>query len=183
MRVHRPQSLRLGASVVSIGAFDSVHRGHQVLIRRMVGSARRLDAPAVVYTFDPPPRSYFQNAPVLTPLAQKLDRLTSLGVDEAIVARFDAAYAARGPQELIEEIVELNPFEVWVGRDFRFGEDRKGDVSTLRRYFEVRPVEPICSGNGKVISSSLVRNLVSGADLEEARLLLGWGIRTRKGSV
>lgn len=175
MRVHRPQSLRLEDSLVSIGAFDGVHRGHQSLIRCMVERAKRLDAPAVVYTFDPPPRSYFQNAPVLTPLVQKLDRLVALGVEEAIVARFDADYSVRAPQELVEELVELNPLEVWVGRDFRFGEGRKGDVSTLRSHFEVRSVEPVCCEDGRVISSSLVRNLMSEADLEEAQLLLGWG--------
>lgn len=75
MRIHPANTLVLPASVVTVGAFDGVHLGHQVLIRQAVARARTLGVPSVVYTFDPPPRCYLQRVPILTPLDSHIDTL------------------------------------------------------------------------------------------------------------
>lgn len=127
-----------------------------------------------VYTFDPPPRTYFTGARVLTPLPEKLRRLDTLGVDDVVVARFDANYATRGARTFLEEIATLNPLEIWEGQDFRFGGDREGDLNTLRAHFVVRTVQPLRCDAGEIISSSRVRILLMRDEQEKARGLLGW---------
>ncbi|MEW6638219.1 MAG: FAD synthetase family protein [Actinomycetota bacterium] len=174
MKVYPDQTLCLPGSVVTIGAFDGVHRGHQALIGRAVDRARELDVPAVVYTFDPPPRAYFQGAPVLTPLARKIRRLRVLGPGYVVVAGFDAGYAARSAEDFLEELAALNPSEVWVGVDFRFGRGGAGDVDALATRFRTRSFEPVQCGEGEVISSSRVRRLLAQGATGEARALLGW---------
>lgn len=126
MSVRPAKTLKLPASVVTIGAFDGVHRGHQALIRRAKDRAVLLGVPAVVYTFDPPPRAFFQAALILMPPAEKLRRLEGLGVNHVVLASFDTEYATRGPQAFLDELEALSPREVWVGCDFRFGGRREG---------------------------------------------------------
>jgi len=128
----------------------------------------------VIYTFDPPPRTYFKGAPVLTPLPEKLRRLRVLGADHVVVARFDANHATRSVRTFMEELAALNPLEIWEGSNFRFGGDRKGDLDTLRARFTVQAADPIVCDTGKIISSSRIRTLISRNEPDEARELLGW---------
>jgi len=174
MEMYPDQTLQLPGSVVTIGAFDGVHRGHQALIGRAVNRAGELGVPAVVYTFDPPPRAYFQGAPVLTPLARKLRRLEALGPEFVVVAGFDAGYAARSAEDFLDELAALSPSEVWVGPDFRFGRCGAGDVDALATRFRTRVFEPVQCSRGEVISSSRVRRLMALGATGEARALLGW---------
>lgn len=173
MRVHRDGVVRLPGSVVTIGTFDGVHRGHQALIRRAVGRAARLGVPSVAYTFDPPPKAVLKDAPVLTPLSEKIRRLGALGLDHAVVASFDEDYAARGTGEFLEELEALSPLEVWVGPSFRFGRGQAGDPETLGARFATRVFEPVRCGGGKIISSTRVRALLARGATGEARSLLG----------
>ncbi|MEW6635316.1 MAG: hypothetical protein AB1425_00720 [Actinomycetota bacterium] len=78
MEVYPHRTLRLPGSVVTVGTFGGVHRGHQALIGRVADRARELGVPAVAYTFDPPPLAYFQEAPVLAPLGRKIRQLRTL---------------------------------------------------------------------------------------------------------
>lgn len=176
MLTHPAEALRLWDSVMTIGAFDGVHRGHQALIRRAVDRAARLGVPSVAYTFDPPPKAVFGDAPVLTARPEKTRRLEALGLDHAVVATFDAAYAARSAEDFLEELADLNPFKVWVGPDFRFGRGQAGDVKMLARRFAVRSLEPVQCLKGRVISSSRVRDLLRRGALGEAQSLLGWDV-------
>lgn len=111
MRVHPANTLTLPASVIAIGAFDGVHRGHQKLIGEMVKRSKDLGVPSVVYTFDPPPRAYFEGARILTPIQEKLRRLFELQVDHVVVANFGAAYIARSAADFIRELANLHPVE------------------------------------------------------------------------
>lgn len=174
MLIHPSEALRLWDSVVTVGAFDGVHRGHQALIRRAVDRAVRFGVPSVAYTFDPPPKAVFGGAPVLTARPEKTRRLEALGLDHAVVATFDAAYAARNAEDFLEELADLKPVEVWVGPDFRFGRGQAGDVKMLARRFAVRSLEPVQCLKGRVISSTRVRDLMKRGALSEARSLLGW---------
>lgn len=181
MQVHRAGDLRLLGSIVTIGAFDGVHRGHQALIRKVADRSRSAEVPSVVFTFDPPPRTYFQGAVVLTPLPEKLRRLEGLGVDHVVVAQFDAACVDRPPSSFIDELAALVPREVWVGMNFRFGRGRSGDVRTLEEKFTTQVLEPLRCREGKVVSSSRVRDLLSRDALTQARELLGWEVERMGG--
>jgi riboflavin kinase / FMN adenylyltransferase len=174
MRIHPANTLALPASVVTVGAFDGVHLGHQTLIRQLVDRSRILGVPAVVYTFHPPPRCYFQQVPMLTTLDTKLQRIARLEVDHVVTACFDENYLSRSAESFIEELLALNPVEVWVGSDFRFGYGRRGGVHELSSAFRVRVVDPISCSGGEVISSSRIRSLLACGRREEARELLGY---------
>lgn len=169
MRIHTCNDLKLPASIIAIGAFDGVHKGHQELILSARLQAEKLQVPFVLYTFDPPPKVYFQKVRLLTSLPEKLERLSRLGVQHVIVAPFDTHYALRKAEEFYEELQALNPKGIWVGSDFRFGINRSGNVDLLRERFPVHLLEPVRCGSGEVISSSRIRQLFN-----EANTLLGW---------
>ncbi|WP_442599761.1 FAD synthetase [Neobacillus sp. D3-1R] len=174
METHYNTSLTLPSSIVAIGAFDGVHRGHQTVIKQAVQRSKQLKVPSLIYTFDPPPRVYFQGVRVLTPLFEKLARLESLGVDHVFVTSFDQTYAKRSAYEFIESLSKLNPLEINVGEDFRFGFNREGDLNLLKQYFKVKVSKPVCCPNGKTISSTRIRQLISQGDRHLSNLLLGW---------
>jgi riboflavin kinase/FMN adenylyltransferase len=174
--VHKAGNVHLPKSFVTIGAFDGVHRGHQALIREIVQRGKTLNIPSVVYTFDPPPRAYFQNARLLTPINEKVRRLQGIGIKHCIVASFNETYLQQTADQFIYELQQLNPVEIVVGHDFRFGKNRSGDVSLLKKCFKVRIIEPVFCSNGKVISSTRIRELVSNGENKQAFSLLGWPV-------
>jgi riboflavin kinase / FMN adenylyltransferase len=164
--------LTLPASVVAIGAFDGVHRGHQKVIGEMVKKSKVLGVPSVVYTFDPPPRALFEGARILTPIQEKLRRLFELQVEHIVVANFDVAYLARSAADFIRELANLHPLEVMVGKDFRFGRGREGGLEDLARHFPVQVIDAVCCPQGEVISSSRIRKLIAEGDMVAALSLL-----------
>ncbi|WP_242224824.1 adenylyltransferase/cytidyltransferase family protein [Bacillus cereus group sp. BfR-BA-01380] len=172
--IHDEGVLILQKSVVAIGAFDGVHKGHQEVIRKAVEKSRELHVENVVYTFDPPPRSYFQGARVLTPISEKLNRFNELGADHIVVVRFDQSYVTRKAICFIQELQRLHPVEIFVGEDFRFGKNREGDINLLADYFTVSIVETVCCEEGERISSTRIRNQLCQGELQHAQLLLGW---------
>lgn len=171
---HFAKRPNLSACALAIGAFDGVHKGHQKLINRMIVSARELGVPSVVYTFDPVPKVFFGAAHPIISLPEKLDRLSSLGIDDIVVANFDEAYRTRDASEFIEEIGLFNPQIVWVGRDFRFGACKSGDPDLLHRYFETRVFPQYCCGDGEPISSTRIRALTRSGYYDAASELQGW---------
>lgn len=176
MKTHIYSSLELPQSIVAIGAFDGVHRGHQTVIRQAVQRGRKLKVPSVVFTFDPPPRVFFQGARMLTTVDEKLAKIEKLGAKHAVVARFDEVYAGRSAYEFIDCLAKLNPVEIMVGGDFRFGRDRLGDIELLEKYFKVRVTKPVCCADGSVISSSRIRKLLSEGEIHLSHSLLGWPV-------
>ncbi|WP_240689457.1 FAD synthetase family protein [Ammoniphilus sp. YIM 78166] len=174
MQVHMHRTLKLPASVLTIGALDGVHRGHQTLISTAKKRAIELAVPLVVYTFDPPPRVFFGNSIQLTTIEEKIKRLGFLGVDHVIVAAFDTDYVARGVESFLDELGGLKPLEVWEGSDFHFGKNREGNINTLRERFFVQVLEPMRCSSGEIISSSRIRFLIMQNMLGQADQLLGW---------
>lgn len=173
MRVFQNNQLDLDRSVVTIGAFDGIHRGHQALIQKAKSRADEYGVPLVVYTFDPPPRAFFQNQLVLTQLPEKKRYLEELGVSYAIFASFDRDYAARTVDEYIDELKRLNPREIWVGPDFQFGKGKSGSILDLQDHFQTFQHPIVTCPEGEIISSSRIRHLLLHKEVEKAHFLLG----------
>ena len=175
-----PPAARGGA--YAIGNFDGVHRGHQVLLQAAREHAAAVGGPAGVILFEPHPRELFQpDIPHfrLTPLARKLELLEGLGLDVAVVLKFDAALAALSAQDFIARILvdALGARHIIIGYDFRFGQGRGGDAETLRRAgrahgFGVSVVAPVGEGD-TVFSSGVVRAALTRGDVAGAARLLG----------
>ena len=168
-------------TIVTIGAFDGVHRGHQALIESLVDHARATDRLAAVITFHPHPVMVLapERAPrYLTTLGEKLVLLEGLGVDLTAILTFTRELAARSAREFMAGVSEhLRVRELWVGPDFALGRNREGDIPRLRELglelgYELHVVQPVDDGRG-IISSSRIRELVGRGSVEEAAELLG----------
>ncbi|MEH7417053.1 FAD synthetase [Neobacillus drentensis] len=174
MRTLRNGRLDLPESVIAIGAFDGVHKGHQEVIKTAVEKAKSSKAASVVYTFDPPPRNFFQGVQILTTIEEKVERIERMGVDYVIVARFNEWFSNRRPNEFIHELKRLHPNEIMIGADFRFGKNREGNVALLKKYFPIHVTAPVCCKSGELISSTRIRQLLSEGDFQTSYALLGW---------
>lgn len=173
-QVHAHDQLNLSGSVVSIGSFDGVHKGHQGLLRELSRAAARRGLSSVVYTFDPPPKVVFGGAMQLIDAQEKIRRISHFGIDHIVMARFDKDYAARPPEDFLRELARLSPREIWVGEDFRFGARRAGDVAMLQAAFAVNVMSEFACAGGARISSSRLRSCFRAGRLDEARALHGW---------
>ena len=169
-------------SVVTIGNYDGVHRGHQHMLATVTGRARELGLPATVVTFEPTPREYFEgdSAPArLMRLREKLEALPLYGVDRVVVLRFDRRMQAMGADEFVERLLVrgLGARHVVVGHDFHYARRREGNIDTLRAAgdrhgYTVEEVGRFLV-DGERVSSSLVREALGRGDLARAGLLLG----------
>ncbi|HWC35632.1 MAG TPA: bifunctional riboflavin kinase/FAD synthetase [Mycobacteriales bacterium] len=164
-------------SVVPIGVFDGVHRGHRLVLSHAVASARERNARVVVVTFHPHPTSVLAPGhvpPMLTTLDRRLQLLHEHGADDVHVLEFTRELSLQTAQEFIEQVLigELAAEQIVVGHNFRFGHRASGDVALLRRYdLEVDDV-PLLTDGG-TISSTLVRDFVIHGDMEAAAAALG----------
>jgi riboflavin kinase/FMN adenylyltransferase len=129
-------------SALTIGNFDGVHRGHQAMLALLASEAAHRGLPATVLTFEPNPRDYFARragnadaAPArIATLRDKLCELERCGVAQAVVMRFDAAFAAQSPEAFVADVLVagLGARHVLVGDDFRYGAKRAGDYATSK---------------------------------------------------
>lgn len=169
-------------SIVTIGVFDGVHRGHQHIIRTVVRRARACGAPSVVVTFDPHPLTVLAprvDVPSVTSLAHRVHLIRELGVDYLVVLTFTKRTAAITPEAFARRILaaRLGAREVYVGRNFRFGAGASAGVRELARCgrrsgFCVTAIKPV-TVRGTVVSSSLIRRLIMKGALREAAWFLG----------
>ena len=172
-------------SVITIGAYDGVHRGHQAVIAQVRNEAARLGCRSVVVTFDRHPASVVrpESAPkLLTDIDQKMTALAATGVDATFVVRFDADAAQEDPADFVRRVLvdTLRAQLIVVGEDFHFGYKRGGNVALLRELgkehdFEVVPVQLIARPDGvaEPVSSTSIRRALAGGQVEVAANLLG----------
>jgi riboflavin kinase/FMN adenylyltransferase len=169
------------SGVVTIGNFDGVHRGHQMLVEGAVARAAELGAPAVALTFEPHPERVLRpesGLKLVTTRGQKAQLLERLGIATLVEIGFDRRFAATPAEEFAREFLfrRLAPAEVRLGTNFRFGSGRLGDVNFLSVIghelgFSVVGVDPLFDG-GEVISSTRVRREIAHGRVEEAWRLL-----------
>ncbi len=169
-------------SVVCIGAFDGVHRGHRAVVERVRERARELGLAAIAVSFAPIPRAYFARGasiPQLTAPAEKAALLLDAAADSVLLLRFDAAMAATSAEDFVARVLatRLRAREVWVGEGFRFGHARGGDFTLLQRMgaqigFDARSIEPV-HVDGACVSSSRIRAALADSDFAAASRMLG----------
>ncbi|MER5404730.1 bifunctional riboflavin kinase/FAD synthetase [Streptomyces sp. NPDC002769] len=175
-----------GRSVVTIGSYDGVHRGHQLIIRHAVDRARELGVPSVVVTFDPHPSEVVRpgsHPPLLAPHHRRAELMAELGVDALLILPFTTEFSKLSPADFVAKVLvdKLHAKAVVEGPNFRFGHKAAGNVDFLREQgetydFEVEVVELYVSGaagDGEPFSSTMTRRLVAEGDVEGAREILG----------
>jgi riboflavin kinase/FMN adenylyltransferase len=171
-----------GPIFLAIGAFDGVHRGHQAVISTSTRHAHSADGTPVVVTFDPHPEKVLRpdRAPhLLTATQHKIALIRGLGVAHLLIIEFNREFAATPPTKFVQQLVEhSDPLrEICVGHEWSFGKDRAGNLDLLKELgtrfnFNVVGVPPV-TVNGKVVSSTAIRQAVETGDLAKAAEMLG----------
>jgi len=175
-----------GRSVVTIGSYDGVHRGHQLIIDRAVRRARELGVPAVVVTFDPHPSEVVRpgsHPPLLAPQHRRAELMGELGVDAVLVLPFTTGFSQLSPADFVVKVLvdKLHACSVVEGPNFRFGHKAAGDVTVLAELGETYDFDVLVvdlyergeAGGGEPFSSSLTRRLVAEGDVAGAAEVLG----------
>ncbi|MFC8040599.1 bifunctional riboflavin kinase/FAD synthetase [Paenarthrobacter sp. NPDC057355] len=187
-----------GPTVVTIGNFDGVHRGHQHVLAQLTDTAKRYDIPSVAVTFDPHPAQVHRPdaAPeLIMGLQDKLDALADTGVDAVLVMKYTLDLAAMSPVEFVRDILldGLHAAHIVVGHDLRFGAGNVGDVVTMQELgehlgFGVQVVHEYGAGGfplhhdgdaDRRCSSTWVREALSEGDVVTAAAVLGRPHRMR----
>ena len=171
-----------GPSVVTIGVFDGVHRGHQRIVARASEAARELGLPLVVVTFDPHPSEVIRpgsHPALLCSLRRRAQLLAEFGADAVSVLQFTLEFSHLGPEEFVRTVLadRLHARLVVVGGNFRFGYRAAGDLALLAELGEKYDFRaesiPLVAQDGVITSSSAIRELVAAGDVAGAARGLG----------
>jgi riboflavin kinase/FMN adenylyltransferase len=185
MRRHPESGLppTVEGTVVTVGTFDGVHRGHLDVIRRLVNRARELELPSLLVSFDPHPLEVVNPsaAPLLlTTSEEKLEVIAETGVEYFALVPFNQTLASYGAEQFVDDVLRarFRMAELLIGYDHGFGHRRAGNVQVLQdlgraRGFKVDVVEPVSLGDGQHVSSTSIRRAIAGGDLARAAEGLG----------
>jgi riboflavin kinase/FMN adenylyltransferase len=169
-------------TVLTLGVFDGLHLGHQLIMRTVVERARAVNAIPTVITFDPHPRAVLHPKsapPLLQTFDQKIEAFGVLGIEQTIVVRFTKEFASIRADEFLRDVVRerLQAHEVYLGRGFAFGHNREGNIELLKRLGSelgfVAGEVPEVSLRGRRVSSSKIRDLLAHGQVNLARRMLG----------
>lgn len=175
----------LDKSVLTIGSFDGMHRGHMEIIKDVKLKADRKNIPSVVITFDPHPKSILQsnvqkNWSILTNTDKKLELLEQSGIDYVLLVPFDLEFAKITAKKFMDSfIIEyFNPEDIVIGYDHHFGNKREGNAEFLKKQsekynFNVHVIEPLTIDDISV-SSTQIREHIQNCDIKAANNYLGW---------
>jgi riboflavin kinase/FMN adenylyltransferase len=170
-----------GGSVIAVGAFDGLHRGHQALLAQVCRRAHVLGCTPVVVSFEPLPRAFFSSQPLprLSSVREKLRGLAAAGMEQMLLLRFNTALTMMSAEDFVRRVLveRLAAREVWVGGDFRFGHKRGGDLALLERMggqlgFAACTM-PSIDVDGERVSASRVRALLAAGEFASVEPLLG----------
>lgn len=164
--------------ILAIGNFDGVHRGHLAILQKTQGLAKERGIASAVLTFEPHPRKLFRpdDPPFrITPAAIKHERLKANGIDITYSLPFNWDFASQSAEDFIRDVLlPINPKLVIVGKDFRFGQLRKGSPDMIEAHgIEVQIIEDVASDGAKYTSTS-VREALGAGDIQTANNILGW---------
>ncbi|UXI67187.1 bifunctional riboflavin kinase/FAD synthetase [Tahibacter amnicola] len=175
-------SLAPRGSVVCIGAFDGVHRGHRFVLDHVRRRADDLGLTPIAISFEPIPREFFARGEPLPRLAsarEKIARLRDSGMQRLLLLRFNAALAAMSAEDFIADVLvaRVGAREIVVGRDFRFGHARRGDMALLKAHglrhgFRATELDSFL-WQGERVSSSAIRRLLAAGEFNAAANQLG----------
>ena len=168
-------------TVLTIGSFDGIHRGHQHLIGRVIARAKEIGAASALVTLHPHPKVVLRpHAPLqyLSTIEERLNLLAPLGLDYAVVFPFSLETSQIRARDFIQILLDhLNMREIFCGADFALGYKREGNVDFLRvagreKNFTVTVVAPQ-QFDGQIMSSSRIREMIAEGDLDDAARFLG----------
>jgi riboflavin kinase / FMN adenylyltransferase len=168
---------------VAIGAFDGIHEGHKNVIEGAVKKAKKIGGKSVVFTFDKHPKNFMSHktAPkLINSKEEKIHLLKKLGVDYVIFQKFDKDFAALTPLEFLNQLKGIGTREIFVGFNFRFGAGGAATVDDMIDMgktcgIEVNKANPVTLEK-KVISSTLIRELITCGELDRVKNLLGYNL-------
>lgn len=169
-------------TVLTLGVFDGLHLGHQLIMKTVVDRARAIKAVPTVITFEPHPRAVLHPEsapPLLQTLDQKIEALGVLGIEQVIVIHFDLAFSQIRAEDFLRDVVaqRLQAKEVYLGRGFFFGHNREGNIQLLRRVSRhlgfLADEVPEVRLRGKRIGSTVIRQLLVDGHVNLARRMLG----------
>ncbi|MGC8684772.1 MAG: bifunctional riboflavin kinase/FAD synthetase [bacterium] len=176
-------SRKLDGCVITIGNFDGVHLGHRYILEQTISKAKMLGTIPVVMTFEPHPYKFFnpdEKSYLILPFEEKYALIKKIGVETIIVTEFTMDFARMSPHEYARRILKelINPSTIVVGHNFTFGRMASGDVSLLKTFgkeygYNVIVVEPYVI-EGKVVSSSKIRQYLRYGQIAEAKKFLGY---------
>ena len=177
-------------TVLTLGVFDGLHLGHQLIMKTVVERARAVGAVPTVITFEPHPRAVLHPEsapPLLQTFDQKIEALGVLGIEQTIVIHFDKAFAQIRAEEFLHDVIadRLHAKEVYLGRGFAFGHDREGNIDLLRTVSQslgfFADEVPEVRLRGRRVSSSRIREFLQQGRVNLARRMLGrpYGVEGR----
>ena len=181
---HIDEFKQIKNAVVTIGAFDGVHIGHQKIISRLQEVAHQKGGETVILTFFPHPRMILHpddlNIKLISTMDEKAERLANLGIDHLIITPFTRDFSNLSPQEYIREILvkKIGTTQIIIGYDHRFGKDRSGGLKELQHYsselgYQVEEI-PEQDIDEVAISSTTIRNAILSGDIKTAENFLGY---------
>jgi riboflavin kinase/FMN adenylyltransferase len=172
-------------SVITVGSFDGVHLGHQLLFRKMNNYAKLNNCKSVVITFNPHPQEVLQNKPdffLINSFEQILQLFEKYGIDMVYVIPFSEEFSKKSANQFFEEVIfsNINVKAIFLGPNHHFGKQREGDVDTLYRICKKREIEVIVVQEFKVrsveVRSTLIRKYLKENDSQNAEKLMGHNI-------
>src|SRR5437588_3831117 len=177
-------------TVLTLGVFDGLHLGHQLIMKTVVERARAAGAAPTVITFEPHPRAVLHPEsapPLLQTFDQKIEALGVLGIEQTIVVHFDKAFSQIRAEDFLRQVVvdRLQAKEVYLGRGFAFGHNREGHIDLLRRVSKdlgfLADEVPEVQIHGERVSSSRIRELILQGRMNLVRRMLGrpYGVQGR----
>ena len=173
---------KLSNPVLTLGNFDGVHLGHQAIFKKVVQRAKEINGTSIAFTFEPHPLKVLapERSPrLLNTFHGKMRLFEAAGIQVVVCAHFNRSFADQNPQDFARNVLHelIGVREVYVGYDYAFGKGREGSIESLKKMgstygFEVGVIEPV-HVEGTVVSSSVIRDLLTNGRVEEANLLLG----------
>jgi len=170
---------------IALGVFDGIHLGHKKLIKQTVDKAKKNDGISIVVTFDPHPDKIINpesNVFLLTTLEERISLIKESDVDIFLIVKFNKMMSKMPPEDFISKILvdSLKIKELFVGFNYKFGFQAKGNTDILREYgksykFKTNILKPVVVNNA-IISSTIIKDYIGLGEIEKAKKLLGHDI-------